>query len=106
MLDFMSGDAQKLSKLISDKENFSILIPEEITKFQSEIPNVDFTTAQEVPPTSAILTEEGIAMAMIHGGRDLQGLFTQLVVFVYARGGKIYYKKNDNGNGYITNVKW
>ena len=52
---------KELSELINQKQSFEVEIPENITKFKTHIPDVDFSSPKEVPPTSMIFTEEGIA---------------------------------------------
>ncbi len=105
MHSFESITPKELSELIHGKQPFEVEIPESITKFKAHIPSVDFSVPKEVPPTPIILTAEGIAQVLIHSGSDLNGRYTQFVVFIYALGGKIHYTALPTGN-YKAVVSW
>lgn len=95
----------EIKDMFKNKINTTIEIPLAIARFKVEIPNVDFSVAREIPPTPMILTPDGIAQVVVHGSNDLEGKFLQLVVFVYASSGKIFYTELKNGN-YKAEIKW
>lgn len=102
MKAFKDISGKELSDLIHSKEPFKINISSNIVDFPS---NMDFSKAREIPPTSIILTKEGLAQVMVRGGNDVKGLHMQFVVFVYAFGGKIFYQKEYEDN-YVASVVW
>lgn len=105
MISFEEIDENKMSNIIDQRIDLSIKISDDITKFSKVIQKIDFSEEREVPPTSLILTREGLAEAMHHAPRDNNGKFMQFVVFIYAFNGKIFYKKLDNGF-YEARVVW
>jgi len=102
---FDDFDEEMMIDIIEQRKNISIKISDEITKFSKEIPNVDFSSETEVPPTKMILSREGLAQIILHTTPDVRGRFTRFVVFVYAFGGKIFYKKIDE-NYFEAKLEW
>ena len=102
-LEDLSRD--EINNMFEKKVNTTIEIPLSIARFKAEIPDVDFSISKEVPPTPIILTPDGIAQIVVHGGNDLKGRFMQLVVFVYALNGKIFYTELKNGS-YKAEIRW
>lgn len=105
MIQFEQLNEKEMWELILHKKELSLIISDRITKFSSDIPNVDFSSEKEVPPTSIILTREGMAQVLYYSGSDIEGRYIRFVVFIYALGGKIFYKDLRNGF-YKARVSW
>jgi hypothetical protein len=58
----------------------------------------DMPTHAEVPPSSAVLSDEGAMTAYVRSGDYVQGRWLRLVVLVYRLGGRILYRKLDQEN--------
>src|SRR5689334_12986249 len=98
--DLFSGE---LVPLIQERTNFDFFAPEEITKFQERLPNLDFSLPTEVPP--AHLLKEDVAYLLAIPNQDTHGKYAQLVLLVYFLKAKIKYKRVSS-NGYCAHVEW
>lgn len=96
---------KNISEIINNKQVLEIEIPDEVVKFKTSLDGVDFSIPREVPPTSIILTADGMATVLVHSGNGLTGIYQKLVVFTYAFGGKIHYTALANGN-YKASFSW
>lgn len=94
-----------LTGIIRSRQDAIVEVDEEIVDFSRDLPNTDFSIAIEVPPTSGSYTHEMIAAALSSPPTDLSGCFIRFVMFVYATGGKITYKRLPN-DSYETTVTW
>jgi hypothetical protein len=105
MYDLSKITPKELSELIHGKKQFEIEIPNSATQFKKCLPNLNFSTPQEVAPSPAIITADVIAHVILLSGNDLKGRYTQFVVFVYALGGIIHYTETTSGR-YKASVTW
>lgn len=92
---FDDFNEEMMLDIIQQRKNISIKISDDLTGFTKEIPDVDFSREKEIPPTKMILTREGLSQIMYYTTPDVRGRYNRFVVFVYAFGGKIFYKKLD-----------
>jgi hypothetical protein len=105
MIQFEQLNEEEMWEAIRHKKELSLIISDRITNFSSNIPDVDFSSEKEVPPTSIIFTREGMAQVIYYSGSDIEGKYIKFVVFIYACGGKIFYKDLRNGF-YEARVSW
>ncbi len=105
MISFETVGEQQLSEMLRDRKELKLVISESVVKFGTTIPNVDFSSPQEVPPSSVIFTPDLLAQIIVKTGTDLDGKYIRFVVTVYACGGRIFYKSIGSGK-YEACVEW
>ncbi len=106
MQPFESTPESVLMGKVKNRQDVTLTIAEDVTDFYRDIPDVDFSTPKEVPPTSAIFTQTGAAhIAVYSAGSDLKSKFIRFVFAVYSNGGMIHYLSNDN-RMYEAHVTW
>jgi hypothetical protein len=105
MQPFEDLNEEMMLDIIEEQRDISIKVSDELTNFSYEIFDVDSSEEKEVPPTQMIFSREGIAEIILHTTPDVRGRFTRFVVFVYAFGGKIFYKKI-NDHYFEAKLKW
>ena len=105
MYDFTTISAEQLSDLIQERKPFEVEISEKVTRFRSDVPDIDLTMPRELAPTAVILTAEGIAHVLTYGEAGLPGLFMRFHVLVYALGGKIHFLEKSDDT-YLARVTW
>lgn len=105
MINLKTLSIEDIRLILNEKKNINIVIPGEILDFEKSFPDLDFTQPQEIQPTLIILAADGIAQVLIRKENNINGVYIQIVVFVYALGGKIFYTKLSNGD-YEAEIKW
>lgn len=105
MLSFESINESQLTEILKHHKDLKLSINESIVKFKTSIPEVDFTSPQEVRPTPIALAPESLAQIIINSGDDLKGKYIRLVLTVYALGGIIQYTSIDSDN-YEAHIIW
>jgi hypothetical protein len=84
VINFEDLKKRDLEEILSNKKELSLRIPDQITEFSTEIPNVDFSKEKEVPPTSVIFTRKGLAEVVMPSSPDLKGKYIRFI-FLYMR---------------------
>lgn len=105
MISFNDIKEGEMIDIIDRRTDLSFRVSDELTRFSQDIPGVDFSQEREVPPTSLILTREGLAEILLHAAPDARGRFMQFIVFIYAFGGRVFYRKLETGF-YEAKVVW
>lgn len=98
-------DAEGLAGIIRQGEDSIFVVEGDPLDFAKRLPNTDFTSAIEIPPTLGSYSKDMVAAALASPASDFSGYFTRFVMFVYATGGKVTYKSQDK-RSYEVTVTW
>lgn len=94
----------ELLDIVKNKKECHIEVSESLVGF-SQLTCVDFSSPREVPPTPMVFFKEHFTQIVIHTRNDLKGTWDRFVLFVYAAGGKIFFKKISE-DSYDAHVVW
>lgn len=97
--------ATELSDIYRRRTKTSLIIASDVTEFKKHAPDVEFQHPLEVPPTSASLSPEILAQAALKPIGNDQDKYHRLVLFVYAHGGRIWYRELESGD-YQADIAW
>lgn len=101
-MEFEKLTPEQLREIWDKTKNITIEVKEEIVGFSTI--NVGKTPI-EVPPTPLAFFKENFVQIILHTSDDFKGRWIRFVLFVYAKGGKIFFTKNALGN-YDAEIRW
>lgn len=96
--------ASDVREAIEEKKVFEFTVSDAVTHF-STVTSLNWSQEQEMPPSFVVYDEGFYAMFACHQPPGLDGLFTALVITVYRKGGRIFYRRVLDGE-YIARVDW
>lgn len=105
MKNLASSEWRELIEVIVSQKEINLEIHESVTKFKKQIPNENFSSPKEIPPSPAILNHDQIFNAFIHAEDNIDGRYIRLILMVYGLGGRILYTRLESGN-YRAQIKW
>ena len=93
----------ELESVFTNRNDIEILIPKKTLDLEKQSPNTDFSIFNEISVNNAVIRIQDLATA--NNCVSLEGKHTYIVLYTYAYGGKIEYKKLENGD-FNAKVSW
>jgi hypothetical protein len=103
LMDFSKMTVEEMNSIIEEKKEVDIIVNYE-TVLSSDS-KIDLTKPRELPPTTLILTAEGLAQLLVHGPPDEKGRWMIFVAYTYALGGRVLLSKHGQAH-ILANIRW